>query len=580
MHFQLIPYTWILLASAVMVAAVGIYAWRQRRVPGARPVAVISATAAAWSLANALEMAGTDLPTKLFWANVQYVCYGILPLASLAMTLHYAGQEQWLTRRRLAWLAVIPAITLALVWTEPLNGLVRQDVSLDTTGSFPVISKTYGPWFWVFAGYSYVLFSIAVYLLVQALRRASPLYRGQPMILLIALCLPLVWNILYSFGLSPVPRHDIAPAVVCVSGIVAAWGLFRYRILDIVPIARGAVIEDMDSGVIVLDRQQRVVDLNPEAQRILDYPAARAIGRQVEEDFDAWPALAGLDRDPAARVETVLEVDGAPHTYQSHISPLIDRDGQRIGRVIILHDITEYRKARAQLLQQQLALAVLEERERIARELHDSLGQVLAYVNTQAQAASQLLSEGQTATAENYLARLVAVAQEAQSDVREYIASAKGATSTRSGLFTTLAQSLQRFGQNYKIHTELTVPPDLAEDALEPSVEVQLVRIIQEALANVRKHAGASTVRVSLAVEDGQSSQSAGRVMQVTVQDDGCGFDPALPSAGGGQSFGLSIMRERAEGIDSRLEIYSAPGQGTSVVVWVPLPKGGGDGKA
>jgi PAS domain S-box-containing protein len=577
MRFQFIPYTWALLASAAVVTAMGFYAWRQRRVPGARPVAVISATAAVWSLANALEMAGIDLPTKLFWANVQYACYGVLPLACLALALHSAGREQWLTRRRLAWLAVVPAITLVLVWTEPLHSLVRQDISLDTAGPFPVIGKTYGPWFWVFAGYSYVLFAIAVYLLVQAVRRASPFYRGQPMILLIALCLPLGWNVLYSFGLSPFPRHDIAPAIVCLSGIVAAWGLFRFRLLDIVPIARGAVIEDMDSGVIVLDQQQRVVDLNPEAQRILDYPGARAIGRQAEEVFDVWPALAGLYRDPAARVETVLEVGSTPHTYESHISPLIDRDGQQIGQVIILHDITEYRKAQAQLLQQQLALAVLEERERIARELHDSLGQVLAYVNTQAQAASQLLSEGQTATAENYLARLVAVAQEAQSDVREYIASAKGATSSRSGFFKTLAQSLQRFSQNCKVHTELTVPPDLAEDALAPSVEVQLVRIVQEALVNVRKHAGASLVRVSLAVE---GSQPAGQVLQVTVQDDGCGFDPTLPSAGNQQSFGLSIMRERAEGINSHLEIHSAPGQGTRVIVWVPLPKGGRNGKA
>jgi PAS domain S-box-containing protein len=577
MHFQFISYAWILLASALVTAAVGFYAWRQRRVPGARPVAVISAIAAAWSLANALEMAGTDLPTKLFWANVQYACYGTLPLASLALALHYAGQGRWLTRRRLAGLAVVPIVTLVLVWTEPLDGLIRQGVYLDTAGPFPVIGKTYGPWFWVFAAYSYGLFLIAIYLLVQALRRASPLYRGQSLILLIALCLPLVWNALYSFGLSPVPRHDIAPAIVCLSGIVAAWGLFRFRLLDIVPIARGAVIEDMDSGVIVLDQQQRVVDLNPEAQRILDYPAARAIGRQAEEVFDAWPALAGLYRDSVARVEAVMEVGGTPHTYESHISPLTDRDGQRIGRVIILHDITEYRKARAQLLQQQLALAVLEERERIARELHDSLGQVLAYVNTQAQAACQLLSEGQTATAENYLTRLVAVAQEAQGDVREYIASAKGATSSRSGFFTTLAHYLQRFSQNYKIHTELTVSEDLAEDALEPAVEVQLVRIIQEALVNVRKHAGASSVRVSLAVEGGQP---AGQVMQVMVQDDGRGFEPARPSAGGAQSFGLSIMRERAEGIGSRLEIRSAPGQGTSVIVWVPLPEGGRDGEA
>ena len=575
MHFQYIPYVWILLASALATAAVGFYAWRQRRVPGAHSVVAISATTVVWSLSNALEMAGTDLPTKLFWANVQYACYGALPLASLALALQSAGQGRWLTRRRLAWLAVVPIITQVLVWTDPLHGLIRQDVYLDTVGPFPVIGKTYGPWFWAFATYSYGLFSAAIYLLVQAVRQAPPLYRGQPMVLLTALAVPLVWNVLYSYGFSPIPRHDIAPAIVCLSGITAAWGLFRFRLLDIVPIARNAIIEDIDSGVIVLDKQHRVVDLNRGAQRILDYPAARAIGRQAEDVFDAWPGLAALYHDMAARAEIVLEVGGIPHYYESHISPLTDQDGRRIGQVIILHDITEYKKAQAQLLQQQLALAVSEERERIARELHDSLGQVLAYVNTQAQAVGELLSQGQTAMAENYLARLVTVAREAQGDVREYIASVKGATSSRLGFFSTLAQYLQRFGQNYKIHTELTVPEGLAEDALEPAVEVQLVRIIQEALANVRKHAEAGSVRVSLAVEDGQP---AGHVMQVTVQDDGRGFDPASPPAGGEQSFGLSIMRERTQGIGGSLEIRSAPGQGASVIVRVPLPKGGRDG--
>src|SRR5512135_2953049 len=136
MQFQFIPYVWILLVSAVMTTAVGFYAWRQREVPGARPVVIISATAVTWSLANALEMAGADLPTKLFWANVQYVCYGVLPLASLALALSYAGREQWLTRRRLAWLAVVPVVTLALVLTDPSHGLIRRDVALDSSGPF------------------------------------------------------------------------------------------------------------------------------------------------------------------------------------------------------------------------------------------------------------------------------------------------------------------------------------------------------------------------------------------------------------------------------------------------------------
>jgi hypothetical protein len=94
MHFQYIPYIWILLVSAVVTAALGIYAWRHRDVSGAASFAVLMLAALVWSLANALEMAGTDLPTKLFWANVQYLCYVTLPVAWLALALHSPGAPQ------------------------------------------------------------------------------------------------------------------------------------------------------------------------------------------------------------------------------------------------------------------------------------------------------------------------------------------------------------------------------------------------------------------------------------------------------------------------------------------------------
>jgi hypothetical protein len=138
MHFQYINYIWVVLASAAITAALGIYAWRHRAVPGATPFAILMLAAVVWALANALEMAGADLPTKLFWANVQYLCYGTVPAAWLVLTLQYVGRDQWLTRRRLVLLTIEPLIAVALVWTNDFHGLMRRDVHLDTTGPFYV----------------------------------------------------------------------------------------------------------------------------------------------------------------------------------------------------------------------------------------------------------------------------------------------------------------------------------------------------------------------------------------------------------------------------------------------------------
>jgi signal transduction histidine kinase len=242
-----------------------------------------------------------------------------------------------------------------------------------------------------------------------------------------------------------------------------------------------------------------------------------------------------------------------------HGAPLPDRRGQ----VIVFNEITELKRAQALLFQHQRSLATLEERDRIARELHDSLGQVLGYVNVQAQAIRELLAHGETATADAHLAQLANVAKDAHTDVREYILCVRTAVSPERGFVSALQQYLQRFSQNYGIRTELNGPEALKARGLQPTTEVQLLRIVQEALSNVRKHSSARAVRVNLTVDADQA--------EVVIEDDGRGFDPVQLAVGDRQHFGVGIMRERAEEIGGTLEVQSAPEQGTRVIVRVPL---------
>jgi signal transduction histidine kinase len=160
---------------------------------------------------------------------------------------------------------------------------------------------------------------------------------------------------------------------------------------------------------------------------------------------------------------------------------------------------------------------------------------------------------------------LVAVAQDAHADVREYILGARTDISADVGFLPALTQYLRRFSENYGIAVELSAPPELSDGAFEPMVEVQLLRIIQEALTNVRKHARARRVRIGLSVYDSRA--------EAIVQDDGAGFDSALLETAEGQKFGLRFMRERAEEVGGSVQIRSAPDEGTQVVICVPLRK-------
>jgi signal transduction histidine kinase len=212
----------------------------------------------------------------------------------------------------------------------------------------------------------------------------------------------------------------------------------------------------------------------------------------------------------------------------------------------------------------QAALAIAEERERIAREMHDSLARVLGYVNTKAQAIQELLRGGRVEHASEQVAQLSDAARTAYADVREAILGLRLSPGPQRGFLEALREYLRRWEEQSEVAVDLTLsPPGATLQRLGAVAELQLLRIVQEALANVRKHAAARRVCVLLAERDG--------IIEATVQDDGRGFDPAHPGGDGFPRFGLSTMRERAEAVGGTLQVVSAPGDGTRVTACIPI---------
>jgi signal transduction histidine kinase len=213
----------------------------------------------------------------------------------------------------------------------------------------------------------------------------------------------------------------------------------------------------------------------------------------------------------------------------------------------------------ARLHRQVRALAVTEERERIAREMHDSIAQVLGYVNTKAQAAQTLLEKEQSERAAAQLAQLSEAAREAYADVREGILGLRTSLGEDRGFIETLRDYLDRWQGQSDVTVELQLSPPEYDPGLAPMSEVQLLRIIQEALSNVRKHADARRAWVRL--------RPAGTGVEVVIEDDGVGFDPDRLRRTDLPRFGLATMRERAEAVGGTFGITAVPGQGTRVTV-------------
>ncbi|HXA15614.1 MAG TPA: GAF domain-containing sensor histidine kinase [Thermoanaerobaculia bacterium] len=215
----------------------------------------------------------------------------------------------------------------------------------------------------------------------------------------------------------------------------------------------------------------------------------------------------------------------------------------------------------AHLHRQVADLAVAQERLRIAHEMHDGIAQVLGYVNTKVQAAIEYLRQEKKEEGLVQLRELAAAAREAYGDVREAIVDLRTLPGPARAFDDVLREYIDRWKEQSGVDARLVIEGDLV---VPNGIELQLVRIIQESLTNVRKHAKATMAMIEVRRHDGK--------LLITVSDDGAGFAQAGLSRRVFPRFGLSTMRERAESIGGTFSIESTPGGGTVVSVEVPMP--------
>lgn len=347
MHWQFSPYGFPMLASALISVLLAITAWRRRPAPGALPFCLLMLAMAEWSLGYVRELASFTLFWAHFWNNVAWVGAMAAPTLWLLFALRFTGRGRWLTRQNLALLMIEPLFMLLLIWTNGLHGSFENVIRLNTSGPFSALIVKYGIWYWINIAYSYLFLLLGAFVVcsfILSSARSAHLYCAQGVCLFAAVAAPWVGNVVTLSGHSPLAHLDLTPYAFLISCLAFAVGLFFFGLLDIVPVAREVVIESMRDAAIVLDAQDRVVDLNPMARIIVNCKAAQAVGRPFAQVFSAWPELLERCRDSLGMDKEVVMGKGAAQRYFGlHISPLTRRNGHvtAIGRLIVLYDITE-----------------------------------------------------------------------------------------------------------------------------------------------------------------------------------------------------------------------------------------------
>lgn len=400
MIWQFNGYAYALFAVAGMALWVARATWRHRESPAVYPMAGVMLALAWWAAMQGLEVAVADVPGKIFWTQLQYLGIVSTPTLWLLLVLQFTGLDaRWLTRRTIALLALHPLATLLAVWTNGWHHWIWAEVTTIPYGNLQIWAAVHGPGFWLHTVYAYGLLLLGIGVLLRAALSYPHLYREQALILFIGSFIPWVLNALVILKLVRAPT-DLTPFGFLGAGLVAFWGLFRYRLLELAPIARSTLVENVHEGMVTLDQKGRIVDINPAARQLFGHATGPLVGRRLAE-LAPQLHLGETDEGPApASTEISLELTGERHWFDMRISPLRDHRQRLIGRILMLHCIDDRVQLEASLEDQIYRVKQLLEVARvttISPILEDTLRNTLdvACVITRAVAGRIALTTGQ-----------------------------------------------------------------------------------------------------------------------------------------------------------------------------------------
>ena len=340
------------LQAFALFASTGLALWaaavaRSRRsAPGGSVFAWLMIAVAIWSGTSALHTLVTDSAARILIAKIQYL--GIAPVGVLWLLFasRYARTD-WPADRLLRWLVwVIPVITVILVATNERHRLHWASIVPVVTPYGIRLQYTGGPWYWVNAGYTYLLMATATIMVVVGLRRAPPPYRRQTNLILCGAIVPWVGNLLYLTRLVPVAGLDLTPIAFTISGACVTMGLYRYRLFGLVPVAREMVVDSMDDGVLVLDSHRRIVDMNAAAERYTGCSPA-SFGRPVDEVVAWWTEVVADDIHTTEQ-PAVVRTEPGPRYFEVKVSAVRDSQRRFVGWLVVIHDISRRRRGEAE----------------------------------------------------------------------------------------------------------------------------------------------------------------------------------------------------------------------------------------
>ena len=325
-----------LLVSAFLSFTAALMAWRQRIKASAPPLALLSLCTGIWSLFYALEINSANLGGKYFWAVAKFPAVVTIPIALGIFILRFAGWQTWPTKKVLASLCIVPTATTLVIFTNPCHHLFWESVSLKQFPGFIGLVTENSIWYWVLAVYSYGFLLVAFSVAFSQLSQMWHIHKRQALKLLVGISIPVAGNLLSVLKAHPWPGLDISPFTFGISAVFLLTSTRLTGILNVVPLAHSLIIEQLRDGVLVLNNENIIVEVNRAAESIIGTPRQALLGKNIQKfDIPATRMLQPGSDQNTLRHEVMLEIRDQSRWFDIRVSAIYHEKGLLVGRMIL-----------------------------------------------------------------------------------------------------------------------------------------------------------------------------------------------------------------------------------------------------
>jgi signal transduction histidine kinase len=574
-----IAYIVILLGGVFISLLLMIRIWRFRDMPGAYGLMVSVICSAEWSLTYAMEIIRPNMVEKIIWSKFEYFGISFVALGIFIFAMHYRGLGIWLTKMRIRFLLLFASLWVIAAFTNEWHHLLWAEMRFTNDLPFGPLQITHGPLFIFVVIFQYILITATTILFIQSAMRLENIYRHQARIMLIGMAFPWAANIMYVTGVNPLPSLDLTPIALTLTNLLISISFLRYRFMDLQPVAHSSVFNAMEDGVVVLDYKERIVDINPVGTFIFQN-TGNFIGREIESLLPQWQGWQAKNPRGEINEEISIEITGEALIFRLRTTSVTDQNGKRSGRVLLINDITEQKRAHKQIeeasrLKSQLLAsfghdlrsplgaiigytemikdgsfgAVSEEQDKATAEVLDSANQLLSFINN-------LVGQAQIETGKIIL-------REFPFDVDEVI----------GPLVATLNFHARKKGLTLEQYIDPALPQRMIGD------QFWLRQIVMNLVHNAVKFTEKGVVKVHFIKEDethwalevsdtgvGIPAEAQKRVFEAFEQ-----VNSVETSKQSGFGLGLSIVAKLTSIMNGKIILQSEAGKGSLFKIILPL---------